>query len=217
MNIISTHKRLAKALGATALLAAALAPSLAFAVVEQQPESATVGQAITDTAISTKLRAKLLADERIKKSDITVHTANRVVSLSGKVPDAAVKAAALDIATSQEGVVSVNNSLQVASVPPTFGEKVSTGATKTGHAVEHAADKTGEVITDSYITSKIKSQLLAAKGVSSAGIEVTTVDGVVTLAGHVPRSIELTRAIAIAKKTKGVKSVEAAGLEVAAE
>ncbi len=200
------------AIGATALLGAALSPSYAFAA--ETKDSSSVSQEVTDTAISTKLRVKLLADERIKKSDIQVNTTNRVVTLTGAAATEGVKDAAEMIAKAQEGVVKVDNKLVIATAA-TLGEKTEQTADKVGHSVKHAANATGEVISDSYITSKIKSRLLAAKGVTSAGISVDTVDGVVTLSGHVPHESEMTKAIAIAKSTRGVKSVEATKLEVA--
>ncbi|GAC1629316.1 MAG: hypothetical protein NVS9B10_20300 [Nevskia sp.] len=211
MNVSRSKFRLA--LAATVLFSAALAPSAAFAM--QEKESSSTGQAITDTAISTKLRAKLLADGRIKNSDVDVNTTNRVVTLTGKAATPDVRAAAESIAKQQEGVLSVDNRLVIAS-EPTLGQKAEHTADKVGTKVENAANSTGEAISDSYITSKIKSKLLAAKGLRSSGITVDTTDGVVTLSGHVPRRSQLEKAISIAKRTKGVKSVNSANLDVAA-
>ncbi len=199
--------------GAVILLGAAMGPLQAFAAEEK--ESATMGQGITDTAISTKIRAKLAADKRITDSDVDVNTTNGLVILSGEAATFAIKTAAGSIAKGTEGVVSVDNKLKVAS-SATLGEKTGDTANRVGESVEHAADKTGEVLTNSYITSKVKSTLLAAKGVTSAGISVETTNGVVALSGHVPSATQQRRAVALTKKIKGVKSVEYKNLEVAA-
>ncbi|MEO6799785.1 MAG: BON domain-containing protein [Rhodanobacter sp.] len=67
---------------------------------------------------------------------------------------------------------------------------------------------------DGWITTKVKTELGTTKGVHATGISVETNDGVVTLTGTVGSSHEKTRAERVARKVKGVKSVNAAGLTV---
>lgn len=69
-------------------------------------------------------------------------------------------------------------------------------------------------VDDSWITTKVKSQLAAAKGVKSSDISVNTTDGAVTLTGTVASSKQRTRVEHIAKQVKGVKSVDGSGLSV---
>jgi hyperosmotically inducible protein len=69
---------------------------------------------------------------------------------------------------------------------------------------------------DAWITTKVKSEFGAAKGVSATDISVSTNDGAVTLSGTVQSEHEKMKAIRIARKIKGVKSVDATGLSVAA-
>ncbi|PYR76864.1 MAG: hypothetical protein DMF86_11125 [Acidobacteria bacterium] len=71
----------------------------------------------------------------------------------------------------------------------------------------HAMKKTGEVITDAAITTEVKTQLLAAKGVPGSKINVDTANGVVTLKGTVPTSASRAKAVNIARHSKGVKKV----------
>ncbi|HVY05230.1 MAG TPA: BON domain-containing protein [Burkholderiales bacterium] len=66
---------------------------------------------------------------------------------------------------------------------------------------------TGAVASDSWITTKVKSDLLADKQVSSTHIHVKTVDGVVTLSGSTDSQADIDRAIQDANSVKGVKSV----------
>jgi len=71
-----------------------------------------------------------------------------------------------------------------------------------------AADKVGNVIEDSAITAKVKTALLADPDVKGLMIDVDTKDGVVTLKGTTDKSSNRDRAVAIAKDTSGVKSVD---------
>ena len=70
-----------------------------------------------------------------------------------------------------------------------------------------AGEKTGEVIDDSVITTKVKSSLLAEKGIDSTDISVKTDNGRVLLSGFVKSSNQRHRAEQIARDTSGVKSV----------
>jgi osmotically-inducible protein OsmY len=72
---------------------------------------------------------------------------------------------------------------------------------------ENAADKTGDVITDAAITSAVKTKFLAEPGVSGLNINVDTTNGVVTLKGNVKTKAEADKAMMIARRSKGVKSV----------
>jgi hyperosmotically inducible protein len=69
---------------------------------------------------------------------------------------------------------------------------------------------------DAWITTKVKSELGTTKGVKATDISVTTSDGVVSLSGTVATGKEKMRAERVAKRVKGVKSVDASGLTVSA-
>ncbi len=74
-------------------------------------------------------------------------------------------------------------------------------------------DEVQEVISDSWITSKVKSVFLSNTNIGGLDIKVETVDGVVALSGVVPTTAERDLAIAKAKEIKGVKGVAADGLK----
>lgn len=67
---------------------------------------------------------------------------------------------------------------------------------------------------DAWITTKVKSELATTKGIKSTDISVTTADGVVTLTGTATSAAEKAKAEQVAKKVKGVKSVDGSGLTV---
>ena len=70
---------------------------------------------------------------------------------------------------------------------------------------------------DGWITTKVKSEFATNKMVKATDVTVNTSDGVVTLGGTVASEKEKTSAVSIAKKVKGVKSVDASGLTVSAD
>jgi len=68
--------------------------------------------------------------------------------------------------------------------------------------------KTGAYVDDSWITTKVKSEMVANKEVSAHNISVNTTNGVVTLTGTAATAQESNKAAEIARGIKGVKSVE---------
>jgi len=69
-------------------------------------------------------------------------------------------------------------------------------------------------VDDTWITTKVKSKLAAAKGVKASDISVSTTDGTVTLTGTATSAKEKSHAVRLTKQVKGVKSVDASGLTV---
>jgi hyperosmotically inducible periplasmic protein len=72
----------------------------------------------------------------------------------------------------------------------------------------NAGEKTGAYVDDAWITSKIKSEMVADKSVKARDITVNTTKGVVTLSGRAETWEESNRAAEIANSVKGVKEVE---------
>jgi len=68
-------------------------------------------------------------------------------------------------------------------------------------------ESTGEVVSDSWITTKVKSDMAVEKDVSATHISVKTYEGVVTLSGTADSKEEADNAVTIARNIKGVKSV----------
>jgi len=65
----------------------------------------------------------------------------------------------------------------------------------------------GDQIDDASITTAVKASLLAAPGVDSLRVHVTTVDGVVTLDGSLSSEEMIERAVKAARDASGVRSV----------
>jgi osmotically-inducible protein OsmY len=97
--------------------AARLAQVDGITVVHDQLEVGSQGveEAVTDTAITTKLRAQFLGDETLRRANLSVTTNNGVVTLKGVVPSRSARARAVDLASHSYGVNRVEDRLQVAS------------------------------------------------------------------------------------------------------
>ncbi len=76
-------------------------------------EHESTGQAIDDSVITTKVKAKLVDDFALKGLQIQVETNKGVVQLSGYVTLQTSIAQAVADASSVEGVVSVQNNIQL--------------------------------------------------------------------------------------------------------
>src|SRR5665213_1356059 len=87
------------------------AGTIASAASDSTGSSATVGAALTDTAITAKVKANFVGDSRLKGSDVSVETNNGVVTLTGTAASSTAKEAAERLAENVSGVHRVNNLL----------------------------------------------------------------------------------------------------------
>ncbi|MDP2153085.1 MAG: BON domain-containing protein [Methylotenera sp.] len=77
-----------------------------------------------------------------------------------------------------------------------------------GCASTSKSEGTGEYIDDSVITAKVKAAVLNDTNLKSAEINVETFKGVVQLSGFVNSEADISRAVDVARKVNGVKSVK---------
>jgi hyperosmotically inducible protein len=80
-----------------------------------------------------------------------------------------------------------------------------------------ADNNSDQPVSDTWITTKVKSELATTDGVKSMDIDVKTVNGTVTLTGMLGTSAAVEKAVAAAKSVKGVKDVDATGLQAGAK
>jgi len=73
------------------------------------------GAALDDAAVTAKVKAALLATDGISGTDISVETQQGRVILTGRVPDQMQAQRAGEVAQSVEGVMSVENRIEVAA------------------------------------------------------------------------------------------------------
>lgn len=77
-----------------------------------------------------------------------------------------------------------------------------------------AAGNSEQPGTDTWITTKVKSALLADTDVAGLEIKVDTVNGVVSLAGQVAEQAQIDEAARLAREIEGVTDVQTTGLVV---
>lgn len=80
---------------------------------------------------------------------------------------------------------------------------------------QNAAADSDQPGTDTWITTKVKADLLASGKTSGTDISVETTNGVVWLSGTVATQAEKDQAVTEAKGIEGVKKVDASKLKVA--
>lgn len=188
-----------------------------------------------DENVREAIVAKFKADSALEKSDIKVQSVNDgTVLLAGEAPDLLAHLRAVEIARNVPGVVKVASEIESpdasgdAEVWKTLEAEPKSDVSMTDKAKGLAAgavsgtkdmaskvgDKTKSAWSsvsgstkDAYLTSAVKTRLLADDDTPGTDINVDTEDGVVTLWGTVDSAKAKKAAESEAKKVSGVKSV----------
>ena len=150
------------------------------AVATDKRTSAAV---LDDQAIELKAGGELNADETLKDARIAVTSYNRVVLLTGQVPDQAVRERALAHVNMVDKVRRVHDELVIG---PSISMK--------------------QRGIDSLTTAKVKSRLLGEQGLPSVHSKVVTENGVVYLMGLAKHN-EAQYIAQIVQQVDGVKQV----------
>jgi osmotically-inducible protein OsmY len=167
--------------------AAASAPGSTMVLVQQQP---------TDETLKDRIEYRLETSPIVRKYDVDVEVAGGVATLSGDVATQAQKAEAEKLAK-VDGVKRVDSTIQIdPDEDKTVADRIKNGMTKTG-----------EKITDAWITTKVKWFHMGEDALKGSSIDVDTKDSVVTLKGTVKSQAGRVRAVELAQNTDGVKRV----------
>ena len=173
-------------LGTVVLLqgcAAAVVAGTASAVTAAN-DRRTIGSQIDDNNIEIKASIAISEVERLEKSArVNAISVNGIVLLVGQVANQEMKNEAQITVEAIAGIRKIHNQLRIGS---------NIGITTQTH--------------DSWLTSKVKAQLLAAKDISSNNIKVVTENAEVYLMGLVSQD-EADRAVDIARNVSGVERV----------
>ena len=106
------------------------------------------------------------------------------------------------------GIIKVDNVIVVDSAAKgTMVERTKAGAEKVADKTKEGLSKTGEVITDTWITGRVKAKFIGEDLLKDSDIDVATVDHVVTLRGTVMTNAGRARAAEQAKEVEGVQRV----------
>lgn len=181
---------------------------LALAADQTPPDedhSSTMTEAVSDTWITTKVKADLATTKGVSSTDISVTTVDGLVTLTGVLPTRAEVDRAVVVTRAIKGVHDVDAAGLKVGNPAELGEAEPTS---------DSSRSVGEVVDDSWITTKLKADLAVTDGVPATAISVKTVDGVVSLSGTLDSELAMKKAIAVARAIKGVRQVDASALVV---
>lgn len=152
--------------------------------IQEDPGRRSVGTMIDDSSIETSIRVNLAANEGLKNSHINVVSFNGVVLLVGQVPSQELKNEATRIAReSRSQVKVVHNELEIAGAT-TFLSRSN----------------------DAWITTKLKTLMLADPTVAGLRTKVVTENGVVYLMGLVTQA-EANTTVDLVSNSSGVTKV----------
>lgn len=156
------------------------------------------GQGIEDASITAAIKSKLLWSKAADGRSVSVETKNGRVKLTGNTSSKQTRENAGRLAMGTRGVNSVNNQLVVDSTGPSAST-----------LVKSEVKEAKQDISDSWISTKVLSTLLYSSNVTGSDIDVSTLNGIVTLKGKVDSGAERALAIELAQNIRGVKTVMA--------
>lgn len=144
----------------------------------------TVGTQVDDVTLEARVSSAIAKDQQIKQEARIITTAyHGSVLLTGQTPKAELSERARNIAVGVDGAETVHN------------------AVRQGSPVD-----IGTASSDSWITTKIRSQLLTSDKVKSSNVKVVTENGEVFLMGLVTEE-QGKEAANVASNVSGVKRV----------
>ncbi|AHG19742.1 membrane protein [Chania multitudinisentens RB-25] len=147
----------------------------------------SIGTQVDDGTLEARVENALSKDQQLKKEARVVATAYQgKVLLTGQAPNTELASRAKQIALGVDGAVEVYNEIRQ-------GPRISLGTAS----------------SDTWITTKVRSQLLTSDTVKSSNVKVTTENGEVFLLGLVTQK-EGQSAAQIASQISGVRHVTTA-------
>jgi hyperosmotically inducible protein len=148
-----------------------------------------------------------------------VATSEALDARCGELPSGRHVCAPVDSSTSKAFVKTYRTLLTLTVIAAALTSGMAIAATSDSTAPvtpANAVRKTERVVSDSWITTKVKSEILANSGTKGFKVSVKTRFKTVTLKGKLPSQDAIDQVKQIAEKVKGVKSVDTSGLSVAA-
>ncbi|MCY1412772.1 BON domain protein [compost metagenome] len=155
------------------------------APIEDDRGTRTLGSKIDDSLIETKVAVNVAkaSPDLDKNSHIVVSSFNGIVLLAGQTPRADLKAMAEQAASSVQRVKKVHNELQVMQPSSLLARN-----------------------NDTWLTTKIKTQMIADTNIPGSRIKVITENGIVYMLGLVTRQ-EANQATALVQSVSGVQKI----------
>jgi len=171
----------------TMFLASGCAPAVlggaAYGGYKTATDERSIGTMVDDSVIASTVKTKMIGDELVQARHIDVDVVEGVVYLVGAVRSDLQRERAGDIAAGVDGVRRVENQLLVGST------------------------SAGQVLDDTLVTSRIRTELVKDGAIRSTNIDVDTIGTTLTLTGRVGSQNEKDRALAIANRFKGYRDL----------
>jgi hyperosmotically inducible protein len=191
-----------------------------------------------DNQVENRIEARFHQDARLKADDVKIDVDHGVATLKGKVATQAEKARAERLArvsgvTRVENKIEIDTGAakdraedharaekkrvderadrekdRIDAQEERTKEQLDTHGRTAKTTPPHKNDSVGDEVSDSWITTKVKSEYFGADALKGSDITVDTDhEGVVTLIGTVPSDAARVRAVELARSTKGVRRV----------
>jgi hyperosmotically inducible protein len=173
--------------------------------VDHRAASTVAADLFNDATMTARIKGQFMSKDRFDDTDISVSTQQGRVTLDGSVATVAQREWAENTCLAVEGVTSVHNALNV--VPIARGEGSS-------HSAPNHPGKTECMASDTWLTTKVKAELLADSVTKSFQIHVKTFHGVVSLHGELGSPKAIKHVTELVTAMDDVKHVDASGLKV---
>lgn len=154
--------------------------------------NANAANKLSDEWKEISVANRISMNDVLDSYEIETEVKNNVATLSGQVSSSVEKELASEIAKNVEGITGVENNI---TVNDTVAYKRSTNTFS-------------QNVSDATTTARVKSRLLWSSGVPGMGVDVSTKNGEVTLAGEVPLASQKELAAKLAANTSGVYNVK---------
>lgn len=153
-------------------------------------------QRAVDATTTAAVKSRLLANKNMHDMDIQIMTKDGVVALTGTVSSLPQKESAEKIAFNTRDVRDVRNDLKIAD------------AKSVGEKMNNASENVSREVSDSWITSKIRSSLLFSSDFPGSSVSVTTNKGNVTLEGFARSSNQRNEIERMVNDFVGVRGID---------
>lgn len=147
-------------------------------------------QSVEDATTAATIYSKLLSNRNVNSDKLKIISNDGLVTLQGSVRTDSEQELAEMIALDTSGVRDVKNELIVRNEAPSTVAKAE------------------KAISDTWITTKVRSNLVFSSGTSGSDVNIDTNNGVVTLTGKARTNAQKELIERIAEDVTGVKDVK---------
>ena len=160
------------------------------------------GQPSTGCLVENKDRS--VANAAANTRDAAATAANKTGSVAETAVQKTKNAAAIVADKTQRAVDRMANRTDATT------DRAADKGDRMADKTSNAANRTGKVVADSMITTKVKADLFKEPELSAMAIHVETEKGIVMLSGFVDSKADAEKAVRLAKSVEGVTQVKSA-------